>query len=267
MSSPYSRVALANSSTDRPCARAALVDRDDEVRQAAHQRAGHPGVIEVDVREQDRARDALAERRDQRLLAGLRARVDQHVADAVAATTCGAPEVEDVDLLLSAGHRRATTMSGNALAPSRGVHEPWRMPAVLNPASATRSRNHSSSTALSDSPSSSRRGAVAVGPEGDRGRPVGDRRAGALVEHVRGREQPALGDQDAARLAQPRADGVGPEAREVLVHDDDVECRVRKRQHEVVVEQAVDGREGEVGAVLVAVSHQAIADGSSSMPE
>ena len=113
-------------------ARAALVDGDDQVRPAPHERPGRAGVVEVDVGEQDRPRDAAAERRDERRLARLRAGIDEDVADAVAADDVPAPQVQDVDLLVAGGrHRRATRMSGKAFVSSRWVQEPCLMPTVL----------------------------------------------------------------------------------------------------------------------------------------
>ena len=79
--------------------RAALVDGDHEVRPAAHERAGRAGVVEVDVRQQDRARDASP--------SASNSVASQDCGPGSISTsptrwqqmTCGAPEVEDVDLL------------------------------------------------------------------------------------------------------------------------------------------------------------------------
>jgi hypothetical protein len=54
-------------------------------------------VVEVDVREQQRARSLAAERVHERVDAGLGPRVDQHVADLPAADHVLAAEVVDVD--------------------------------------------------------------------------------------------------------------------------------------------------------------------------
>ena len=113
--------------------------RRHDVRPAPHERAGRAGVVEVDVRQQDAP--AARGRRAPRRSASSHdcgPGIDEDVADAAAADDVRAPEVQDVELLVAGGrHRRATRMSGNALVSSRGVHDPWRMPTVLNPASAT----------------------------------------------------------------------------------------------------------------------------------
>ena len=79
--------------------RAALVDPDLGLRPAPHERAGGAGMIEVDVRQQDRARHALAERGDQRLRAALRPGIDDHVVLRRAADDALAAEVVHVDQL------------------------------------------------------------------------------------------------------------------------------------------------------------------------
>ena len=77
---------------------AALVDPDLRVGPAPHERARGPGVVEVDVGEQDRARHLAVERLQQRAVAGLRPGVDEDVADLVAADHVGTAQVVDVDL-------------------------------------------------------------------------------------------------------------------------------------------------------------------------
>ena len=75
----------------------ALVDVDREVRPAAHQRARRAGVVEVDVRQQQRARLQAVQRRQQRVLADARARVDQDPVDLPAADHLLVPLVLHVD--------------------------------------------------------------------------------------------------------------------------------------------------------------------------
>ena len=84
--------------------------------QLAHERAGRAGVVEVDVRQQQRARLLVAERVEQRVDARLRAGVDEHVVDLPAADDVLAAEVVDVDW----SHRQhATTYDHASPVPAR----------------------------------------------------------------------------------------------------------------------------------------------------
>ena len=142
---------------------------------------------------------------------------------------------------------------GTAFVSSCGVHDPCRMPTVLKPASATRSRSHSSSIAYVSSPpwSPGGPGCAVVRGERDRRGAGLQGRAGVRVEQVGGREQPALVDEHPARLVQPRGDGLGRQMREDVVQDDDVEGLVLERQHEVGHRQVLGELEVEVGPVAV----------------
>jgi hypothetical protein len=77
--------------------RAALVDPDLEVGPVAHERAGGAGVVEVDVRQQQRARLLVAERVEQRVDAGLGTGIEDHVVDLPRADHVFAALVADVD--------------------------------------------------------------------------------------------------------------------------------------------------------------------------
>ena len=76
--------------------RAALVHVHDDLRPPSHDRAGRAGVVEVDVREQQRPRGLVSQRLDQRLERGLRPWIDQHVAHPPAADDALAPEMTNV---------------------------------------------------------------------------------------------------------------------------------------------------------------------------
>ena len=69
-----------------------------QVRPAPDERAGRACVVEVDVREQQRARGLAAQGVHERVRAGLRTRVDEHVADLPAADHALAAEVLYIDL-------------------------------------------------------------------------------------------------------------------------------------------------------------------------
>jgi hypothetical protein len=77
--------------------RAALVDVDGQVRPAAHERPGGSRVVEVDVGQQQRPRLLAVERVEERVLARLRAGVDEHPVDLPAADDLLPPHVEHVD--------------------------------------------------------------------------------------------------------------------------------------------------------------------------
>ena len=77
--------------------RAALVDVDRQVRPATHERARRARVVEVDMRQEQALRALAADRGEQRLLARLRARVDQPAVDLPAADDVLVAEVHDVD--------------------------------------------------------------------------------------------------------------------------------------------------------------------------
>ena len=73
------------------------MDVDRQVGPAAHERARRARVVEVDVGQQQRARALAAEGGEQRVLAGLRAGIDQQAVDLPAADHVLVAEVLDVD--------------------------------------------------------------------------------------------------------------------------------------------------------------------------
>ena len=75
-----------------------LVDEHLECRPAPHERPRRARVVEVDVGEQQRPRGLARERGHQRVGAGLRAGVDEHVADLPAADHAITSEMLYVDL-------------------------------------------------------------------------------------------------------------------------------------------------------------------------
>ena len=112
--------------------RAALVDVDRQVGPAAHERAGRAGVVEVDVGRAGRPRALAAEGREQRVLAGLRARIDEHAVDLPAADDVLLAEVHDVD---GAHAREDTHMDHRLERPDR----PWMMRTYAGHSTAKRS--------------------------------------------------------------------------------------------------------------------------------
>ncbi len=88
-------------------ARAALVDPYLEVRELAHERARRARVVEVDMRQQQRARLLVAERVEQRVGGRLRPGIDDDVVDLPGADDVLETLMEDVDR----AHRRFTLAS------------------------------------------------------------------------------------------------------------------------------------------------------------
>ena len=111
---------------------APLVDPDLDLREAPQQRAGRTRMVEVDVGEREHPRRLAAERLQQRLQAGGRARIDDHVAHRQAPITRSRPRWRRSIRLIS---WLAGSLSGRSEA-FRSPTEPYNCPhePQINPA-------------------------------------------------------------------------------------------------------------------------------------